>query len=99
SCFCLCFGGIDFVAEKLKGFIVGKWTNAYDGKTIEVQNSATGNDITNVLCIGRRETNNAVASTHDAFPCKGIRAGIPVALSGVLFVDNVAITICLSSDV
>ncbi|GER33854.1 aldehyde dehydrogenase, partial [Striga asiatica] len=50
------------------GFIVGKWTNAYDGKTIEVQNPATGNDITNVLCIGRRETNNAVASTHDAFP-------------------------------
>ncbi|GER52787.1 aldehyde dehydrogenase 5F1 [Striga asiatica] len=50
-----------------QGFIGGKWTDAYDGKTIEVQNPATGEVITNVSCMGRRETNDAITSAHDAF--------------------------------
>ncbi|CAA0818067.1 Succinate-semialdehyde dehydrogenase-mitochondrial [Striga hermonthica] len=50
-----------------QGFIGGKWTDAYDGKTIEVQDPATGEIITNVSCMGRSETNDAIASAHDAF--------------------------------
>ncbi|KAL0363069.1 UNVERIFIED_CONTAM: Succinate-semialdehyde dehydrogenase, mitochondrial [Sesamum calycinum] len=50
-----------------QGFIGGKWTDAYDGKTIEVTNPATGEVITNVSCMGGRETNDAIASAQDAF--------------------------------
>ncbi|KAH6836654.1 aldehyde dehydrogenase 5F1 [Perilla frutescens var. hirtella] len=50
-----------------QGFIGGKWTDAYDGKTIEVLNPATGEVITNISCMGARETNDAIASAHDAF--------------------------------
>ncbi|GER52812.1 subtilase family protein [Striga asiatica] len=64
-----------------QGLIGGKWTDAYDGKTIEVQNPATGEVITNVSCMGRRETNDAIASAHDAFLCEFLQA-IP---SAVLF--------------
>ncbi|XP_041991412.1 succinate-semialdehyde dehydrogenase, mitochondrial-like [Salvia splendens] len=50
-----------------QGFIGGKWTDAYDGKTIEVINPATGEVITNVSCMGARETNDAIASAQEAF--------------------------------
>ncbi|KAK4439534.1 Succinate-semialdehyde dehydrogenase, mitochondrial [Sesamum alatum] len=50
-----------------QGFIGGKWTDAYDGKTIEVTNPATGEVITNVSCMGGRETYDAIASAQDAF--------------------------------
>ncbi|XP_051125791.1 succinate-semialdehyde dehydrogenase, mitochondrial-like [Andrographis paniculata] len=50
-----------------QGFIGGKWTDAYDGKTIEVCNPATGGVITNVSCMGGRETNDAIASAHETF--------------------------------
>ncbi|KAI3456648.1 hypothetical protein Pfo_013311 [Paulownia fortunei] len=50
-----------------QGFVGGKWTDAYDGKTIEVCNPATGEVITNVSCMGGRETNDAIASAYDAF--------------------------------
>ncbi|KAL6520420.1 Succinate-semialdehyde dehydrogenase, mitochondrial, partial [Orobanche hederae] len=50
-----------------QGFIGGKWTDAYDGKTIEVNNPATGEVITNVPCMGARETSDAITSAHDAF--------------------------------
>ncbi|KAG8386551.1 hypothetical protein BUALT_Bualt03G0160100 [Buddleja alternifolia] len=50
-----------------QGLIGGKWTDAYDGKTIEVRNPATGEVITNVSCMGGRETNDAIASAYDAF--------------------------------
>ncbi|KAL8461817.1 hypothetical protein ACS0TY_032249 [Phlomoides rotata] len=52
---------------KSQGFIGGKWTDAYDGKTFEVYNPATGDLITNVSCMGGRETNDAIASAQDAF--------------------------------
>lgn len=50
-----------------QGLIGGKWTDAYDGKTIEVHNPATGELITNVSCMGTRETNDAIASAQDTF--------------------------------
>ncbi|KAL6562412.1 Succinate-semialdehyde dehydrogenase, mitochondrial [Orobanche gracilis] len=53
-----------------RGFIGGKWTDAYDGKTIEINNPATGEVITNVPCMGARETSDAITSAHDAFLCK-----------------------------
>ncbi|KAL3820886.1 hypothetical protein ACJIZ3_006791 [Penstemon smallii] len=50
-----------------QGLIGGKWTDAYDGKTIEVCNPATGEVITNVSCMGGKETNDAIESAHNAF--------------------------------
>ncbi|KAL7088363.1 hypothetical protein ACP275_13G123500 [Erythranthe tilingii] len=50
-----------------QGLIGGKWIDAHDGKTIEVRNPATGDLITNVACMGVRETNDAIASAHEAF--------------------------------
>ncbi|KAL2495703.1 Succinate-semialdehyde dehydrogenase [Forsythia ovata] len=50
-----------------QGLIGGKWTDAYDGKTIKVCNPATGEVITNVPCMGGKETNDAIASAYDAF--------------------------------
>ncbi|KAK4484950.1 hypothetical protein RD792_007555 [Penstemon davidsonii] len=52
-----------------QGFIGGKWTDAYDEKTIEVCNPATGEVITNVSCMGGKETNDAIESAHNAFVC------------------------------
>ncbi|KAF5206465.1 Succinate-semialdehyde dehydrogenase protein [Thalictrum thalictroides] len=50
-----------------QGLIGGKWTDAYDKKTIEVCDPATGDVIVNVPCMGRRETNDAISSAYDAF--------------------------------
>ncbi|KAK9149962.1 hypothetical protein Syun_008271 [Stephania yunnanensis] len=50
-----------------QGLIGGKWTEAYDGKTIEVCNPATGDVIANVPCMGRRETADAISSAYDTF--------------------------------
>ncbi|XP_038689991.1 succinate-semialdehyde dehydrogenase, mitochondrial isoform X2 [Tripterygium wilfordii] len=50
-----------------KGLIGGKWTDAYDGKTIKVCNPATGELIADVACMGGKETNDAISSAYDAF--------------------------------
>ncbi|GAB4836739.1 Succinate-semialdehyde dehydrogenase, mitochondrial [Ancistrocladus abbreviatus] len=50
-----------------QGLIGGKWIDAYDGKTIKVQNPATGDIIANVPCMGARETNDAIKYAYDAF--------------------------------
>ncbi|KAF8412660.1 hypothetical protein HHK36_000628 [Tetracentron sinense] len=52
---------------RTQGLIGGKWTEAYDGKTIEVYNPATGDVIANVPCMGRRETDDAISSAYGAF--------------------------------
>ncbi|OAY26447.1 hypothetical protein MANES_16G048100v8 [Manihot esculenta] len=52
---------------KTQGLIGGKWTDAYDGKTIQVRNPATGEVIADVPCMGGKETNDAISSAHDAF--------------------------------
>ncbi|KAK1307759.1 hypothetical protein QJS10_CPA09g00853 [Acorus calamus] len=52
---------------KTQGLIGGKWTNAYDGKTIEVQNPATGDVIANVPCMGMKETADAISSAYSTF--------------------------------
>lgn len=62
-------------AERLKnsgllrtqGLIGGKWSDAYDGKVIEVTNPATGDVVANVSCMGARETNDAIAAAYDTF--------------------------------
>ncbi|GMH10648.1 hypothetical protein Nepgr_012489 [Nepenthes gracilis] len=50
-----------------QGLIGGKWAEAYDGKTIKVHNPASGEIITEVPCMGARETNDAIVSAYDAF--------------------------------
>ncbi|CAN4120642.1 unnamed protein product [Withania somnifera] len=50
-----------------QALIGGKWVDSYDGKTIKVHNPATGEVITDVPCMGRRETNDAISSAYDAF--------------------------------
>ncbi|KZV27594.1 succinate-semialdehyde dehydrogenase, mitochondrial [Dorcoceras hygrometricum] len=50
------------------GLIGGKWTEAYDAKTFEVLNPATGEVITTVPFMAGRETNDAIASAQEAFP-------------------------------
>jgi succinate-semialdehyde dehydrogenase len=52
---------------RTQGLIAGKWIDAYDGKTIEVHNPATGEVIANVPCMGGKETNDAISSAYDAF--------------------------------
>ncbi|KAK3152258.1 hypothetical protein QOZ80_2BG0156490 [Eleusine coracana subsp. coracana] len=52
---------------RTRGLIGGQWVDAYDGKTIEVQNPATGEVLANVPCMGSRETSDAIASANDAF--------------------------------
>ncbi|ONI11823.1 hypothetical protein PRUPE_4G128100 [Prunus persica] len=50
-----------------QGLIGGKWSDAYDGKTIQVHNPATGEVITTVPCMGQKETNDAISSAYGAF--------------------------------
>uniref|UniRef100_A0A7N0TPN6 Aldehyde dehydrogenase domain-containing protein n=1 Tax=Kalanchoe fedtschenkoi TaxID=63787 RepID=A0A7N0TPN6_KALFE len=50
-----------------QGLIGGKWVDAYDNKTIQVRNPATGDVITDVACMGGRETIDAIASAYDAY--------------------------------
>ncbi|CAM0946574.1 unnamed protein product [Alopecurus aequalis] len=52
---------------RTQGLIGGKWVDAYDGKTIEVQNPATGEILANVACMGNRETSDAIASANTTF--------------------------------
>lgn len=52
---------------RTQGLIGGKWSEAYDGKVIEVTNPATGDVVANVPYMGARETNDAIAAAYDAF--------------------------------
>nr|GLL17562.1 succinate-semialdehyde dehydrogenase, mitochondrial [Ipomoea trifida] len=52
---------------KSQGLIGGKWVDAHNGRTIEVCNPATGEVITDVPCMGKKETNDAIASASNAF--------------------------------
>lgn len=52
---------------KTQCFIDGKWTNALDGKTLEVNNPATGAIISTVPKAGRAETAKAIEAASRAF--------------------------------
>nr|GMC47307.1 succinate-semialdehyde dehydrogenase, mitochondrial isoform X2 [Ipomoea batatas] len=52
---------------KSQALIGGKWVDAHDGRTIKVCNPATGEVITDVPCMGKKETNDAIASASNAF--------------------------------
>ncbi|OAY80110.1 Succinate-semialdehyde dehydrogenase, mitochondrial [Ananas comosus] len=52
---------------KSKGLVGGKWVDSYDGKTVQVQNPATGDVIANVPCMGKRETDDAISSAYNTF--------------------------------
>ncbi len=49
-------------------FVAGKWIDATDGKTIEVQNPATGEVIGSVPSLGQVETGRAIAAADAAWP-------------------------------
>ncbi|KAH0920451.1 hypothetical protein HID58_028111 [Brassica napus] len=63
------------VSEKLRssgllrtqGLIGGKWIDSYDKTTIKVNNPATGEIVADVACMGVKETNDAIASSYEAF--------------------------------
>ncbi|ONK65836.1 uncharacterized protein A4U43_C06F1470 [Asparagus officinalis] len=50
-----------------QGFVGGKWVDACDGKTFEVRNPATGDVITNVARMGKKETSDAISSAYSTF--------------------------------
>lgn len=52
---------------KSLAYINGEWTDAFDGKTFEVINPATGELITSVPDMGREETKQAIIAANDAF--------------------------------
>ncbi|KHN48862.1 Succinate-semialdehyde dehydrogenase, mitochondrial [Glycine soja] len=52
---------------RTQGLVGGKWSDAYDGKTIKVYNPATGESIVDVACMGGRETNDAISAAYDAY--------------------------------
>ncbi|RZB97204.1 Succinate-semialdehyde dehydrogenase, mitochondrial isoform B [Glycine soja] len=52
---------------RTQGLIAGKWSDAYDGKTIKVYNPATGESVVDVACMGGRETNDAISAAYDAY--------------------------------
>ncbi|PKA56073.1 Succinate-semialdehyde dehydrogenase, mitochondrial [Apostasia shenzhenica] len=52
---------------RTQGLIGGKWVDAYDGKTIKVQNPATGELITDVACMGKKEATDAISSAQSTF--------------------------------
>ncbi|MFS7891145.1 putative succinate-semialdehyde dehydrogenase (NAD(+)) [Helianthus anomalus] len=52
---------------KTRGLIGGKWTDAYDGRTIQVNNPADGEVIATVPCMGEMETIDAISAAYDAF--------------------------------
>ncbi|XP_014501070.1 succinate-semialdehyde dehydrogenase, mitochondrial [Vigna radiata var. radiata] len=52
---------------RTQGLIGGKWSDAYDGKTIKVYNPATGESIADVACMGGRETNDAISAAYTAY--------------------------------
>ncbi|MBA0580473.1 hypothetical protein Gorai_022689, partial [Gossypium raimondii] len=47
------------------GLIGGKWIDAYDAKTIQVNNPSTGEIIAEVPFMGTLETNDAISSAYD----------------------------------
>ncbi|XP_020680925.1 succinate-semialdehyde dehydrogenase, mitochondrial [Dendrobium catenatum] len=52
---------------KTQGLIGGKWVDAYDGKTIKVENPATGELIANVPFMGKKEAGDAISSAYSTF--------------------------------
>eukprot|EP00246_Nothoceros_aenigmaticus_P000704 TRINITY_DN1093_c0_g2_i1.p1 TRINITY_DN1093_c0_g2~~TRINITY_DN1093_c0_g2_i1.p1 ORF type:complete len:553 (+),score=100.40 TRINITY_DN1093_c0_g2_i1:52-1710(+) len=48
------------------GLIGGEWISALDGRTLPVNNPATGELITDVPCMGGKETNAAIDAAYDA---------------------------------
>ncbi|CAD6230816.1 unnamed protein product [Miscanthus lutarioriparius] len=62
---------------RTQGLIAGKWVDTYDGKTIKVQNPATGEVLANVPCMGSRETSDAIASAHSTFYYYSLAAVLP----------------------
>ncbi|KAK9070613.1 hypothetical protein SSX86_011015 [Deinandra increscens subsp. villosa] len=50
-----------------KGLIGGKWTDASDGRTFQVNNPATGDVIASVACMGEKEAKDAISSAYHAF--------------------------------
>nr|XP_018678833.1 PREDICTED: succinate-semialdehyde dehydrogenase, mitochondrial-like isoform X1 [Musa acuminata subsp. malaccensis] len=53
-----------------QGFVGGKWIDAYDGMTLQVQNPATGDVITSVPCMGKDEVPDAISSAYSTFTSK-----------------------------
>jgi succinate-semialdehyde dehydrogenase len=52
---------------KTQGLVGGKWIDSYDGKTIEIQNPATGDVIASVPCMGGKETADAISSAYSTY--------------------------------
>ncbi|KAK3025094.1 hypothetical protein RJ639_044334, partial [Escallonia herrerae] len=52
---------------RTQGLIGGRWVDAYNESTFKVHNPSTGEVIANVPCMGRRETDDAIASAYDSF--------------------------------
>ncbi|KAJ8761175.1 hypothetical protein K2173_001231 [Erythroxylum novogranatense] len=52
---------------RTQGLIGGKWVNAFDSTTIQVNDPASGEIIAEVPCMGAKETNQAISSAYDAF--------------------------------
>jgi succinate-semialdehyde dehydrogenase len=51
-----------------QGLIGGQWSDAQDGRTLSVNNPATGELLTNVPFMGGVETRHAIAAASEAFP-------------------------------
>lgn len=52
---------------KTQGLIGGEWTDALDGRTLAVNNPATGELLANVPFMGKTEAQRAIAAAHVAF--------------------------------
>lgn len=52
---------------RTQGLVGGKWIDAYDGRTFEVRNPATGDVIANVPKMGKKETSDAISSAYSTF--------------------------------
>ncbi|CAN6457276.1 unnamed protein product [Victoria cruziana] len=52
---------------KTQGLIGGKWIDAEDGKTLKVENPATGDFICTVPYMGQKETSQAISSANVTF--------------------------------
>ncbi|KAG6541028.1 hypothetical protein Mapa_017601 [Marchantia paleacea] len=51
-----------------RALIGDKWCDAMDGRTLNVTNPATGELLTSVPFMGRKETELAITAAHEAFP-------------------------------
>ncbi|CAM6019369.1 unnamed protein product [Sphagnum balticum] len=56
-----------------QGLIGGQWSDAQDGRTLSVNNPATGELLTNVPFMGGVETQHAIAAASEAFPAWSCR--------------------------